>query len=72
MNGSLSCPNRGPVTLRGTVAVRPLDGTTEVLFTVSGEANGLLLLAGPFIEQIVRQETVENAASLKRILESGR
>ena len=61
----------GPVTLRGTVEVRPLDGTTEVLFTVSGEANGLLLLAGPFIEQIVRQETVENAASLKRILESG-
>ena len=60
----------GPVTLRGSVAVEPNNPGTTVVFTVSGEADGLLALAGPFIEQIVRKETVENAARLKDILEA--
>ena len=60
----------GPIALSGTVAVSPHGQGTSVLFTVSGEASGLFMLAGPFIEQIVRQETVDNAASLKKILES--
>ncbi len=60
----------GPITLNGSVAVTPHDRGTSVLFTVSGEGSGLLMLAGPFIEQIVRQETVDNAANLKKILES--
>ena len=60
----------GPVALRGSVAVEPHGGGTSVAFTVSGEADGLLALAGPFIEQIVRKETVENAARLKDILEA--
>ena len=59
----------GPIALRGTVVVEPHDRGTSVLFTVSGEAEGLLALAGPFIEQIVRKETVDNAARLKEILE---
>ena len=59
----------GPVALRGTVAVEPHERGTLVTFTVSGEAEGLFSLAGPFIEQIVRSETVENANRLKKILE---
>ncbi len=59
----------GPIALRGLVEVEPKKGGTSVAFTVSGEAEGLLSLAGPFIEQIVRSETVENAARLKKILE---
>ena len=60
----------GPVALRGSVAVEPHGGGTSVAFTVSGEAEGLFSLAGPFIEQFVRNETVENAARLKDILEA--
>ena len=59
----------GPIALRGLVEVEPHNRGTSVVFTVSGEAEGLLSLAGPFIEQIVRSETVENAARLKKILE---
>ena len=59
----------GPIALSGTVAVEPHERGTSVVFTVSGEAESLLSLAGPFIEQIVRSETVENAARLKKILE---
>ena len=59
----------GPIALSGTVAVGPHEGGTSVVFTVSGEAEGLFSLAGPFIEQVVRKETVENAARLKEILE---
>ncbi len=59
----------GPVALRGTVAVEPQERGTSVTFTVSGEPEGLFSLAGPFIEQIVRSETVENANRLKKILE---
>ncbi len=55
----------GPITLTGSVAVTPHDRGTSVLFTVSGEGSGLLMLAGPLIEQIVRQETMDNAANLK-------
>ena len=60
----------GPIALSGTVAVSPHGQGTSVLFTLSGEASGLFMLAGPFIEQIVRQETVDNAARLKKIMES--
>ena len=59
----------GAIALSGTVAVEPHERGTFVVFTVSGEAEGLFSLAGPFIEQIVRKETVENAAHLKEILE---
>ena len=59
----------GPIALSGTVAVTPHGKGTSVTFTVAGEAEGLFSLAGPFIEQIVRSETVENAARLKDILE---
>lgn len=59
----------GPIALRGTVAVEPHERGTSVVFIVSGEAEGLFSLAGPFIEQIVRGETVENAGRLKKILE---
>ena len=59
----------GPIALRGTVAVEPHERGTLAVFTVSGEAEGLFSLAGPFIEQIVRSETVENASRLKKILE---
>ena len=62
----------GPIALSGTVAVGSHERGTSVIFTVSGEADGLFSLMGPLIEQIVRQETVDNAASLKRILESRR
>ena len=64
--------NSGPIALNGTVAVEPHGQGTSVVFTVAGEAEGLFSLAGPFIEQIIRQETVDNATSLKRILESRR
>ena len=60
----------GPITLNGSVAVSRHEQGTSVTFTVSGEGSGLLMLAGPFIEQIVRQETIDNALNLKRILES--
>ena len=59
----------GPIALSGTVAVEPHGRGTSVVFTVSGEAEGLFSLAGPFIEQIVRSETVDNASRLKEILE---
>ena len=60
----------GPIALRGLVEVEPHERGTSVVFTVSGEAEGLFSLAGPFIEQFVRKETVENAARLKDILEA--
>ena len=59
----------GPIALRGTVAVEPHERGTSVVFTVSGEADGLFSLMGPFIEQVVRKETVDNASRLKEILE---
>ena len=59
----------GPIALSGTVAVGSHKRGTSVVFTVSGEAEGLFSLVGPFIEQIVRSETVENASRLKEILE---
>ncbi len=59
----------GPIALSGTVAVEPHERGTSAVFTVSGEADGLFSLMGPFIEQVVRRETVENAARLKEILE---
>ena len=59
----------GPIVLRGLVEVEPHNRGTTVHFTVSGEVEGLLSLAGPFIEQIVRSETVDNASRLKKILE---
>ena len=60
----------GPIALRGTVAVERHERGTSVVFTVSGEAEGLFSLAGPFIEQVVRKETVDNATRLKEILEA--
>jgi len=59
----------GPVPLNGTVEVESGDSGTKVTFTVSGDPGGLFALAGPFITQIVRKETVENANRLKYILE---
>ena len=59
----------GPIALRGTVVVEPHERGTSAVFTVSGEADGLFSLMGPFIEQVVRKETVENASRLKEILE---
>ena len=70
MSGSAFASESGPVALRGSVAVEPHERGTSVVFTVSGEAEGLLSLAGPFIEQIVRSETVDNATRLKEILEA--
>lgn len=60
----------GPISLKGSVAESPHEQGTSVRFTVSGEGSGLMMLAGPFIEQAVRQETIDNALNLKRILES--
>jgi len=59
----------GPVPLEGMVEVEPKELGTAVTFTVSGDPGGVFSLAGPFIQQIVRKETVENAKRLKTILE---
>ena len=59
----------GPVPLEGTVEVQPKDLGTKVTFNVSGDPGGLFTLLGPFISQIVRNETVENANRLKDVLE---
>ncbi len=61
--------NSGPIALNGSVTVEQHEEGTSVMFTVSGEAEGLISLAGPVIDQIVRKETVENATRLKEILE---
>ena len=59
----------GPIALRDTVSVEPHERGTSAVFTVSGEVDGLFSLMGPFIEQVVRKETVDNASRLKEILE---
>ncbi len=59
----------GPVPLEGTVQLELTDLGTKVTFTVSGDPGGVFSLAGPFIKQVVRNETVANAQRLKGILE---
>lgn len=59
----------GLVSLEGTVVVEPKGVGTAVTFTMSGDPGSVFSLAGPFIQQIVRKETVDNANLLKIILE---
>ena len=61
----------GPVSMSAEVEVASLDGGAVVTFSVSGKPDGALGLAGPFIEQIIRRETLANSARLKEIIESG-
>ncbi len=61
----------GPVSMSAAVDVASQDSGAVVTFSVSGKPNGALGLAGPLIEQIIRQETLANSAKLKEILESG-
>lgn len=61
----------GPVSMSAEVEVASQDSGAVVTFSVSGKPDGALGLAGPFIEQIIRRETLANSARLKEILESG-
>ena len=61
----------GPVSMSAEVEVASHDSGTVVTFLVSGKPNGVFGLAGPFIEQTIRRETLADSARLKAILESG-
>ena len=61
----------GPVALEGSIEVEPAGDGCRVTFTGGGDpGRGMFALAGPFIAKIVRNQTIGDAETLKRLMES--